>query len=249
MRVMPPLFVVQQQRAQRLSEQLPSVHVPSPVLRPVRGWPLRSEVGVRLARRWRWSRSPYGAKAPVDSPARGCSCFAVSMVSPAYATRLSAEAPLQEIYETDFRGFSYGFRPGRGAHDALDALSVGIFRKRANWIPDADIRSYFDHLSHEWLLQFVQHRVADKRVLRLIQKWLKAGVREAGQWVETKEGTPQGAVVSPLLANVYLHYVFDLWVEQWRNRQARGDVIVVCDADDRAPRAQRAEKGPLCVTA
>lgn len=139
---------------------------------------------------------------------------------------------LHEIYETDFRGFSYGFRPGRGAHDALDALSVGIFRKRVNWVLDADIRGFFDHLSHEWLLQFVQHRVADKRVLRLIQKWLKAGVSEEGQWAETKEGTPQGAVVSPLLANVYLHYVFDLWVEQWRKRQARGDVIVVRYADD-----------------
>lgn len=156
---------------------------------------------------------------------------------------------LQEIYETDFRGFSYGFRPGRGAHDALDALSVGIFRKRVNWILDADIRGFFDHLSHEWLLQFVQHRVADKRMLRLIQKWLKAGVSEDGQWAETTEGTPQGAVVSPLLANVYLHYVFDLWVEQWRKRQARGDVIVVRYADDRAPRAQRAEEGPMCVTA
>ena len=118
---------------------------------------------------------------------------------------------LNEIYEVDFRGFSYGFRPGRSPHQALDALSVGIQRKRVNWILDADIRGFFDNLSHEWTMQFVQHRVADRRILRLIQKWLKAGVSEDGEWSETKVGTPQGAVISPLLANVYLHYVFDLW--------------------------------------
>lgn len=139
---------------------------------------------------------------------------------------------LEEIYETDFRGFSYGFRPGRSAHDALDALSVGIFRKRVKWILDADIRGFFDHLSHEWLLEFIQHRVVDERMLRLIRKWLKAGVSEDGQWAETTEGTPQGAVVSPLLANVYLHYVVNLWVEQWRKWQAKGDMIAVRYADD-----------------
>jgi len=139
---------------------------------------------------------------------------------------------LNEIYEVDFRGFSYGFRPGRGPHQALDALNVGIQRKRVSWILDADIRGFFDNMSHEWTMQFVQHRVADKRVLRLIQKWLKAGVSEDGEWSETKVGTPQGAVVSPLLANVYLHYVFDLWVEAWRKKVADGDVIVVRYADD-----------------
>jgi group II intron reverse transcriptase/maturase len=139
---------------------------------------------------------------------------------------------LQEIYEVDFRGFSYGFRPGRDPHQALDALNVGIERKRVNWILDADIQGFFDHMSHEWTMKFVGHRVADNRVLRLIQKWLKAGVSEDGEWSETKVGTPQGAVISPLLANVYLHYVFDLWVETWRKKVAQGDVIVVRYADD-----------------
>jgi RNA-directed DNA polymerase len=139
---------------------------------------------------------------------------------------------LNEIYEVDFLGFSYGFRPGRSPHQALDALSVGLHRKRVNWVLDADIRGFFDQMSHEGTMKFVQHRVADHRILRLIQKWLKAGVSEDGQWSETKVGTPQGAVVSPLLANVYLHYVFDLWAEAWRKKVARGDVIVVRYADD-----------------
>jgi group II intron reverse transcriptase/maturase len=139
---------------------------------------------------------------------------------------------LNQIYEVDFRGFSYGFRPGRSPHQALDALSVGILRKRVNWILDADMSGFFDRMSHEWTLQFVQHRVADPRILRLIQKWLKAGVSEDGEWSETKVGTPQGAVISPLLANVYLHYVFDLWVEAWRKKVAEGDVIAIRYADD-----------------
>jgi group II intron reverse transcriptase/maturase len=139
---------------------------------------------------------------------------------------------LNEIYEADFRGFSYGFRPGRGAHQALDALAVAIMRKPVNWILDADIRGFFDNMSHEWTLKFVEHRVADPRIVRLIQKWLRAGVSEDGEWSETKVGTPQGAVISPLLANVYLHYVFDLWVEAWREKIARGSMIVVRYADD-----------------
>jgi RNA-directed DNA polymerase len=139
---------------------------------------------------------------------------------------------LNQIYEVDFQGFSYGFRPGRSPHQALDALSVGLHRKRVNWVLDADIRGFFDNMSHEWTMKFIEHRVADRRMLRLIQKWLQAGVSEDGQWSETKVGTPQGAVVSPLLANVYLHYVFDLWVEAWRKKVARGDVIVVRYADD-----------------
>lgn len=139
---------------------------------------------------------------------------------------------LNQIYEVDFRGFSYGFRPGRSPHQALDALSAGLYRKRVNWILDADIRGFFDRMSHEWTLQFVQHRIADKRVLRLIQKWLKAGTSEDGEWSETPVGTPQGAVISPLLANVYLHYVFDLWVEAWRKKVAEGDMVVVRYADD-----------------
>jgi group II intron reverse transcriptase/maturase len=149
---------------------------------------------------------------------------------------------LNQIYEVDFKGFSYGFRPGRGPHQALDALSAAILRKRVNWVLDADIRGFYDNLSHEWMMKFVQHRVADPRILRLIQKWLKAGVSEDGQWLETKVGTPQGSVASPLLANIYLHYVFDLWVEAWRKKVAKGEVIVVRYADDRVPRAQRAER-------
>jgi len=139
---------------------------------------------------------------------------------------------LNQIWEEDFLGFSYGLRPGRSQHDALDALWVGIMRKKVNWILDLDIRSFFDTLRHDWLVQFVEHRIGDKRVVRLIQKWLKAGVMEQGQWSETKEGSPQGSVISPLLANLYLHYVLDLWVEQWRKKQARGDVMIVRYADD-----------------
>jgi len=136
------------------------------------------------------------------------------------------------IYECDFLGFSYGFRPGRSPHDALDALAVGIEKRRVNWILDADIRDYFSKLDHSWLGRFLEHRIADKRVLRLIQKWLGAGVIEDGDWSETVEGTPQGASISTLIANVYLHYVFDQWVHQWRGRRARGEMIVVRFADD-----------------
>lgn len=139
---------------------------------------------------------------------------------------------LNQIYEVDFRGFSYGFRPDRSPHQALDALAVGIYRKKVRWILDADIRGFFDRMSHEWTMKFVEHRVADQRILRLIRKWLKAGVSEDGEWSETKVGTPQGAVISPLLANVYLHYVFDVWVDVWRSKIANGDMIVVRYADD-----------------
>jgi RNA-directed DNA polymerase len=139
---------------------------------------------------------------------------------------------LNAIYETDFLGFSYGFRPGRRQHDALDALAVGIEKRKVNWILDADIRGFYDSIDHEWLLKFLEHRIADQRVLRLIRKWLKAGVIEQGKWSETTEGAPQGASASPLLANVYLYYVFDLWAHQWRKRNARGDVSLVRFADD-----------------
>jgi len=139
---------------------------------------------------------------------------------------------LNQIYEEDFLGFSYGFRPGRSPHQALDALWVAIMRKQVNWILDADIRGFFDSLSHEWLVKFIEHRVADRRILRLIRKWLRAGVSEEGEWAKTEVGTPQGAVVSPLLANIYLHYVFDLWACHWRKHYATGDVIVVRYADD-----------------
>jgi group II intron reverse transcriptase/maturase len=139
---------------------------------------------------------------------------------------------LNAIYEEDFLGFSYGFRPGRSQHDALDALAFGITRTKVNYILDCDVRSFFDSVSHEWLVRFVEHRIGDPRVIRLIRKWLKAGVMEDGSWAPTESGTPQGSVVSPTLANAYLHYSFDLWAERWRHRYARGNVIYVRYADD-----------------
>jgi group II intron reverse transcriptase/maturase len=139
---------------------------------------------------------------------------------------------LNAIYETDFLGFSYGFRQGRSQHDALDALSVGIWARKVNWVLDADIRRFFDTMKHEWIVKFIEHRVADKRVVRLIQKWLSAGVLEDGQRTCSDEGAVQGGSISPLLANVYLHYVFDLWIQRWRNQPGRGDLIVVRYADD-----------------
>ncbi len=145
---------------------------------------------------------------------------------------------LNAIYEPDFVGFSYGFRPGRSPHDALDALATGIRREKVNWVLDADLRDFFTSLDHGWLQKFLEHRIADRRMLRLICKWLKAGVIEDGKLSESVEGTPQGASVSPLLANVYLHYVFDRWVRQWRLRHARGDMVVTRFADDCVPRMQ-----------
>jgi RNA-directed DNA polymerase len=141
-------------------------------------------------------------------------------------------AVLNAIYEEDFLGFSYGFRPGRSQHDALDALSVAVSNTPVNWILDADIRSFFDTIDQEWLIKFLEHRVGDERIIRLVRKWLKAGVLDEGEWSLSEMGTPQGAVVSPLLANVYLHYAFDLWANQWRKREAKGNVIVVRYADD-----------------
>ena len=139
---------------------------------------------------------------------------------------------MNAIYETDFLGFSYGFRPGKGQHNALDALYVGILTKKVNWVLDGDISSFFDGIDHEWLVKFIEHRIADQRVVRLIRKWLNAGVLEEGRWKSSEEGTPQGGSASPLMANIFLHYVFDLWVHQWRKTKARGDVIVVRFADD-----------------
>ena len=138
---------------------------------------------------------------------------------------------LNQIWEEDFAGFSYGFRTGRDQHQALDALYAGITRKKVNWIIDLDIRSFFDKVEHEWMIKFVERRVGDKRIVRLIRKWLKAGVMEDGKWRETEEGTPQGSVISPTLANLYLHYVLDVWANAWR-KTVRGDVIIVRYADD-----------------
>jgi len=139
---------------------------------------------------------------------------------------------LNAIYETDFLGFSYGFRPGRSQHNALDALYTGILTKKVSWVLDLDIRGFFDAIDHGWLVKFVEHRIADRRVVRLIQKWLNAGVLEDGKRIRVEEGTPQGGSASPLLANIYLHYAFDLWAQSWRRKQASGDVIIVRFADD-----------------
>ncbi len=139
---------------------------------------------------------------------------------------------LNAVYEADFIGFSYGFRPGRSQHKALDALNVGIETKKVNWVLDADIAEFYGSINHEWLVKFIEHRIADKRVVRLIQKWLTVGVLEDGEVTYDEAGAPQGASASPLLSNVYLHYVYDLWVQQWRQKQARGEVIVVRFADD-----------------
>src|ERR1700730_15369536 len=139
---------------------------------------------------------------------------------------------LNHIYEEDVLGFSYGFRPGRSQLQALDALSYALLKKKVNYVLDADIRGFFDNLDKAWMIKFVEHRVADRRILRLIQKWLRAGVMEEGKWSDTDTGTPQGSVISPLLANIYLHYVFDLWVDVWRKKWAQGEVVVVRYADD-----------------
>ena len=137
-----------------------------------------------------------------------------------------------QIYEENFLGFSYGFRPGRNQHNALDALWVGITQRKVNWVFDADVRKFFDAIDHNWLIKFVEHRIADPRMIRLIRKWLRAGVSEDGQWTKTTVGTPQGSVISPMLANIYLHYVLDLWVNKWRKSEAHGEVIIVRYADD-----------------
>jgi RNA-directed DNA polymerase len=139
---------------------------------------------------------------------------------------------MNAIYEIDFKGFSYGFRSGRSQHDALDAVSLGIYREKVSWVLDADIVGFFDALSHDWLIKFIKHRINDERVIRHIKKWLNAGVMEGNKVIKTGEGTPQGGSISPLLANLYLHYVFDLWADKWRKKEASGDVIIVRYADD-----------------
>lgn len=144
----------------------------------------------------------------------------------------AAVAVMNQIWEEEFLGFSYGFRPERSQHQALDALWVGIMRRKINWILDADIRGFFDSLNHDWMMKFVEHRISDRRFLRLIRKWLRAGVSEEGEWSATQVGTPQGAVISPLMANIFLHYVLDLWAHQWRSKDAVGEVIIVRYADD-----------------
>jgi RNA-directed DNA polymerase len=176
--------------------------------------------------RARPARRTYIPKADGTQRPLAVLCLEDKVVQQAVATVLEA------IYEEDFVGFSYGFRPGRGQHDALDALHVGILRKRVNWVLDADIRGFYDAMSHTWIIRFLEHRIADKRILRLVAKWLKVGIIEEGRVTRSQVGAPQGAVISPILANVYLHYAYDLWVQRWRRTKATGDVIVARYADD-----------------
>ena len=168
-----------------------------------------------------WIPKPDGRLRPIGMPT----------LEDKIVQRAAAEV-LGAVYEADFLGFSYGFRPGRSAHDALDALAVAVERHNVNWVLDADIRGFFDAIDHGWLVKFLEHRIADTRVIRHVKKWLRAGVLEDGKKVQPGTGTPQGGSISPLLANVYLHYAFDLWVHQWRRQQADGDVCVVRYADD-----------------
>jgi len=168
-----------------------------------------------------WTPKPDGTLRPL-----GIAALEDKLVQHAVATVLGC------IYEEDFQGFSYGFRPGRGCQRALDALYMGIQTRKVNWILDADIRGFFDNIDHTWLMKFLEHRIADRRLLRLLKKWLRAGVSEDGQWSPSTVGTPQGAVISPLYSNVFLHYVLDLWMGAWRKRHAQGEVVIVRYADD-----------------
>ena len=177
-------------------------------------------------------RAPPVRRVEIPKPDGGTRPLGVAALEDKIVQKAVTEIILTPIYEPAFLGFSYGFRPGRGAHDALDALAYGIDRRRVNWIVDADIRGFFDNLDRNWTLRFLGHRIGDRRVLRLIAKWLNAGVIEEGAWSDTLVGTPQGAVASPILANVYLHYVLDLWFQKWRTRTACGDTIIVRYADD-----------------
>ena len=169
----------------------------------------------------------------IPKPDGGTRPLGIAALEDKVVQKAVAETILSPIYEPEFLGYSYGFRPGRGAHDALDALAFGINRRKVNWIVDADIRSFFDTVSRDWLVRFLEHRIGDRRVIRLIRKWLNAGVMEGAEWKDNLRGTPQGAIVSPILANIYLHYVLDLWFQKkWRTRTAWGDTIIVRYADD-----------------
>ena len=178
-------------------------------------------------------RATPSRRVNIPKPDGGTRPLGVAAIEDKIVQKVVAEVILTPIYESEFLGFSYGFRPERGAHDALDALAVGIKRRKTSWVADCDIRGFFDNLSRGWLVRFLEHRIADKRVVRLIVKWLNAGVMENGEWRDNLRGTPQGSGISPILANVYLHYVLDLWFhKKWRSREAEGDTIIVRYADD-----------------
>ena len=178
-------------------------------------------------------RAPPLRRVEIAKPDGGTRPLGIAALEDKIVQKAVVDVILTPIYEVAFLGFSYGFRPGRGAHDALDALAFGIERRRVNWVVDADLRAYFDSIPRDWLIKFLEHRIGDRRVVRLIRKWLNAGVMEGGSWSDTGMGTPQGAIVSPVLANVFLHYVLDLWFHrEWRPRVPDGEAIIVRYADD-----------------
>jgi len=178
-------------------------------------------------------RATPSRRVNIPKPDGGTRPLGIAALEDKIVQKAVVETILTPIYEAQFLGFSYGFRPGRGAHDALDALAVGIEQRKINWVLDCDIRAFFDNVSRDWLVRFLEHRIGDRRVIRLIIKWLNAGVMEDGTWRDNLRGTPQGSVVSPVLANVYLHYVLDLWFQKkWRSHEVKGDTIIVRYADD-----------------
>ena len=178
-------------------------------------------------------RATPSRRVNIPKPDGGTRPLGVAAIEDKIVQKAVTEIILTPIYEAEFLGFSYGFRPGRGAHDALDALAVGIGRRKIDWVVDCDIRAFFDTVSRDWLVRFLEHKIGDKRIIRLIIKWLNAGVMEAGEWRDDLRGTPQGSVISPILANIYLHYVLDLWFQRkWRNHEVGGDTIIVRYADD-----------------
>ena len=178
-------------------------------------------------------RAPPVRRVEIPKPDGGTRPLGIAALEDKVVQKAVVDVILTPIYEVVFLGFSYGFRPGRGAHDALDALAFGIERRKVSWIVDADLRAYFDTIPRDWLITFLEHRIGDRRVIRLIRKWLNAGVIESGSWADTGMGTPQGAIVSPVLANVFLHYVLDVWFhKKWRPNVPDGEAIIVRYADD-----------------
>ena len=178
-------------------------------------------------------RATPSRRVNIPKPDGGTRPLGVAAIEDKIVQKAVAETILTPIYEAEFLGFSYGFRPGRGAHNALDALATGITRRKIGWVVDCDIRAFFDTVSRSWLVRLLEHRIGDRRVIRLIVKWLNAGVMDAGEWRDNLRGTPQGSVISPILANVYLHYAFDLWFQKkWRSHEVKGDTIIVRYADD-----------------